>query len=181
MATDYADNLAESYIRKNDSTGDTMGENFNGGVVAMPLAPGEVRAPISGEVRDTVGNRRPDEDPFFTSIAGDSKEFVGGIPKEQWDSMTPEQRDRLVRGTEDDRKRMGEVGAALGGAAGFLASAPAYGASPIVGGVASAGLGGYGAARGYNAGYDLFDKASPPPVISREDLRRQYEDAKGRE
>ncbi|WP_243361977.1 hypothetical protein [Fundidesulfovibrio terrae] len=181
MADEYADNLADSYIRTNDGKGDTMGENFNGGVVAMPLTPGEVRAPISGEIRDTVSNRRLGEDPLFTAMAGDSKEFVGGIPKEQWDSMTPEQRDRLVRGTEDDRKRMGEYGAAIGGGIGALASLPAYGASPVAGGLATGVLGGYGAARGYNKGYDMFDKASPPPTISRETLRQQYEDAKGRE
>jgi len=36
------------------------------------------------------------EDPLFKQIAVDSKEFVGGIPKETWDGMTPEQRKRAI-------------------------------------------------------------------------------------
>ncbi|WP_243361980.1 hypothetical protein [Fundidesulfovibrio terrae] len=144
MADEYADNLADSYIRTNDGKGDTMGENFNGGVVAMPLAPGEVRAPISGEIRDTVSNRRLGEDPLFTAMAGDSKEFVGGIPKEQWDSMTPEQRDRLIRGTEEDRKTAAIIGGGVGGALGAAAGLPAFLAGPEIGGIVTGGLAGAG-------------------------------------
>lgn len=112
MADDYADNLAESYIRKNDSTGDTMGENFNGGVVAMPLAEGEVREPISGEVRDTVTDEnRPPKSEETGSIAAPSP--TGNTSERpKWRTPTEKELARTM-GTLD--ATVGGVGAAIGG------------------------------------------------------------------
>jgi len=121
------------------------------------------------------------EDPLFRQMAGDNKEFVGGIPKETWEGMSPGQRENIVRGTDEDRKQIGEYGAAIGGTLGVVASIPAYSAGPIPGGIVSGTLGSYGAAKGYNVGYDYYDKVAFPSTISREDLNRQYEEAKDRE
>ncbi len=126
-------------------------------------------------------NGTTEEDPLFKQIAGDSKEFVGGIPKETWDGMSDEQRKSLVHGTDEDRQKFSEFGTAIGGGIGAIASIPAYAAGPVVGGVTSAVLTGYGGARGYNAGWNLPDKLSPPSPISREVLKQQYESTKGRE
>lgn len=180
MADDYADNLADSYVRTNDAAGDTMGENFNGGVVAMPLATGEVRAPISGEVRDsvsgeirdTVGNRRPNEDPLFTSIAGDNNEFVHGMPKATWDSLSPEEKKKWEVPEEQYSHYRG-LGTAAGAVPGIV-----IGTLPgmqIPGGI----LGAYGGSQGYDAADNWLKNQSQ--ATTREELNRQFEATRGKD
>ncbi|WP_243357729.1 hypothetical protein [Fundidesulfovibrio terrae] len=179
MADDYADNLAESFIRTNDGKGDTMGENFNGGVVAMPLAAGEVRAPLSGEVRDTVTNRRLGEDPLFTAMAGDSKEFVGGIPKELWDQFSPKQKESLApTPTKEAINTARIIGAGVGGTAGTIigGAAGAVTANPVI----ISGSAAFGAGAGAEIGVQAAEErmTSPPPAMSRAELYDRYKYAK---
>ncbi|WP_243357732.1 hypothetical protein [Fundidesulfovibrio terrae] len=172
MADEYADNLADSYVRTHDAAGDTMGTNFNGGVVAMPLAAGEVRAPISGEIRDTVGNRRSDEDPLFTSIAGDSKEFVHGMPKATWDSLSPEDKQKWEVPEEQFSHYRG-LGTAAGAAPGLvIATLPGM---QLPGGL----LGAYGGSQGYDAADNWLKNQSQ--VTTREELNRQFEATRGKD
>ena len=124
------------------------------------------------------GRLHADEDPLFKRIAGDSNEFVGGIPKETWDGLSQEQKDRLVRGTEEDRRAAGYAGAVTGGIAGFTASLPAMSSGPVGWGLATSGLTTLGGVVGYNTGYDLLDKATPPQPSARDRLREQFERAK---
>ena len=92
-----------------------------------------------------------------------------------------EQRGITVRGTDDDRKTIGEAEAAIGGILGAAASIPVYAAGPNPGILVTGVLGSDGAAKGYNVGYDYYNKVPLPTTISRDDLNRQYEAAKGQD
>lgn len=60
------------------------------------------------------GQLHADEDPLFKRIAGDSNEFVGGIPKETWDGLSQEQKDRFTKPSEGFAMGARATGAALG-------------------------------------------------------------------
>lgn len=175
MAEPYVANLATSYVQTNDQNGDPEGKNFNGGMILSPIS-NEVRSPITTDSPQAEASEA--EDPLFTSIAGNSQEFVGGIPKEKWDSMSPEQRDLLVRGTEDDRRKAAIIGGGIGAGLGYAASIPITVANPIAGGIASGVFSGAGGTWGAYKGYDLLDKATPPQPVSRDVLRQQFQYAK---
>lgn len=123
-------------------------------------------------------NAQSGEDPLFTAIAGDSKEFVGGIPKETWDTISPDQKDTMIRGTEGDRRRAGYIGAGIAGGLGVAAGIPISSINPTAGTLTSGVLGSAGAAWGYNTGYDLLDMATPPQQANRDILQKQFEHAK---
>lgn len=161
-------------------------QNSDGGMAAIDkLAPVEINASTSGPQSqgsiDSTAEQPNREDPLFKAIAGDSNAFHSGIPKSVWDKMPAEERDRAVRGTEEERQNMGVAGATVGGALGAAASLPFYAAGPGVGGVASGALTSFGAAKGYNVGYNRYANATAPSVVSREELNKQFEEAKGRE
>lgn len=143
------------------------------------------------------------EDPLFKLIAGDSKEFVGGIPKETWDGMNPDERNRLVqlprpiptliRATSGAvvGAPMAVAGTALGVAAGTAAGGAIGGAPGAlvgagVGGIAGGTAGGsFGGTLGTEIADHYIDKynknAGPPATGTRQDLSREYEAAKGRD
>lgn len=193
---EYNDDLAESYLNWQDRNGDPYGEKFNGGVILAaadtaeaPESPGASGAPngpaalAPGEVRVKIDMDNPPrsfkegEDPLFERIVGDNRVFVSGMPKGVWDGLSPEQKDRFVRGREEDRQAVGYVGATLGSAAGTAAGIPALAVGPV-GLVAAGGLAGLGGVIGYNKGYGFFDNATPPAAVSRETLRQHFEFAK---
>ena len=120
------------------------------------------------------------EDPLFTAIAGDSKEFVGGIPKETWDAMSPAERERQSTVPPSLQKAGRAAGSGIGALAGGLVGTAA---GEAVGGPPGAMWGGYvGAGAGGSLGYDIADDivkdTSPPKTISRQQLRDQFEHAK---
>jgi len=197
---EYNDDLLESYLNWQDRTGDPYGEKFNGGVdlaahdtAEAPESPGASGVPngpaalAPGEVMGKIDMDNPQrsfkegEDPLFERIAGDNREFVGGVPKGIWDSLSPEQRDRFVRGTEGDRRTATVVGAGLGAALGAGVGFPTFAAGPFVGTVATAGLSGSLGTLGGFMGADILEKATPPQPVSRDYVRQQFEDAKWRD
>lgn len=147
-------------------------------------------------------NAQSGEDPLFTAIAGDSKDFVGGIPKETWDKMTPEARKEfasipkpiqtLLKGTGSALvgAPMAVGGAILGTAAGGaigkeVAGIPGTVAAGILGGTAGAAAGGN---LGGQIGSDLVDhyiqkhnNSATPSTRTRDELQREFDSAKGRE
>jgi len=64
------------------------------------------------------GRLHADEDPLFKRIAGDSNEFVGGIPRQVWDGLSQEQKDRFTKPSEGFAMGARVTGAALGAAIG---------------------------------------------------------------
>jgi len=85
----------------------------------------------------------------------------------------------MIRGTEGDRRRAGYLGAAIGGGLGASVGIPVGAFNPHLGVVVGGALSGAGGALGYNTGYDLLDKATPPQPVSRDILQKQFEHSKG--
>ncbi len=120
------------------------------------------------------------EDPLFKQIAGDSKEFVGGMPKETWDALSPEWKDYQSRGTETMRQvaSWGAAGAGglIGKGLGLVADKVLPGSGSWVAAGAGPMIGNY--AKDVTKNY--LDNRQPP-TISRDDMYKEYQSTIGRE
>ncbi|MFP5221811.1 MAG: hypothetical protein ACLGSA_05930 [Acidobacteriota bacterium] len=117
-------------------------------------------------------NAQSGEDPLLTAIAGDSKEFVGKMPKEVWDQMSPEAQKRWTTIPEEHHDNIRGLGSVAGAAPGMMLGT----INPWVGGALAV----YGGSRGYDAA-DKWLKNDKPTTMSREQLQRQFESVKGQE
>ena len=118
----YIDNLAEGYVQFQDRNGDPDGNNFNGGVLTVPISY-EAQGPIGNEIREPITGQN--DEGIEGSLAAATDMPIDQPPRPKYRQPTEEEKKQIV----SDIKAFGTLGA---GAIG-LGLGPAGGAAATTG------------------------------------------------